>query len=968
MKKFALFLFLLLSCTQTSEYSNLNKGSVEAIIAGIDKSIDIIDEIGLKSVFVLLAKPIAILANAGIDKIDSLTSSSKFNKALHAINNKDVSCLNASLFENNKDLENKKPCFNLNKEISSTNKMTLLHLAVQKSCHPAIRILIQSGSNLNAVDTNGMTPLHYAALSGFSNITQLLLESSDPSNFSNKSDPNTLDNQRMSPLHYAALKGYLDVCNALVEGGSKSTHGDEDLTPLHLAALLGRLDICRVIVDSQGEGAVDVTDRYGRTPLHMSALSGNHNTFNYLIEKLSGDNGDKVQPKTHRGATPLHYAAWGVVKEIRKCNKPLPINAIISDIPDISEDAGYNKIQKKVIEASGKNAMNSKDNYGWTPIHYSLMTDNLISMGLDDSGISNLISTEDVIYPSLGTSINLIEMAVCFESYESLRMLLRSACLNNYAVHNRPLPPLIIAARNGSGSVCRILLDDILYKAQEVDEGYSTNDENISNSAKENLEKKDNKFDEDSTLASIKKGHLHTFNMLAFARHSSLNLVPLSDLKDNSGMTIDSLLADATGSINGKISQPNYQKYWTIRQHLTPRKRGAEFVNAVSGFVTNNNTNILSYFTTFDPIDSWSVFGWMIVNNEITIIEKLIEIYPEILDKPAGQYGTPTATIDCSPMYVAVRENIKDVILYIASKGKSVWKGENGDSSMAHTAAKYDASESIEAIRITLGSNEIFDSLDSENKNPLTIACEKGNLKVIDSLTRMGLRCAAPIEGRSGPLHFAVSQKKYKKILEHLSQCPDIEVALLGKNSDSKLPLQLAAENHVGAISANALMGINNPDSMKKIVCRSIAESILSITERKEQSYNANEYISDLILSGMVRLDIPILSSNKSKSLLDCLLDTEKYKVIESIFQKHPLSLVNCISADENGLLIDKIVCKLPLDTVKKFYGVLDARQFFNERAKYKKKVFSKVQRDLWIKTVRRETSKVEWIRAAFSK
>ena len=96
--------------------------------------------------------------------------------------------------------------------------------------------------NVNAQDDDGLTPLHYAALSGNVRIISLLLE--------NGAVVNIPDKKGLDPLHYAAWQGYMDPVGLLLSGGADANAQSVDSrdTPLHLAAQHGHYDVVALLV------------------------------------------------------------------------------------------------------------------------------------------------------------------------------------------------------------------------------------------------------------------------------------------------------------------------------------------------------------------------------------------------------------------------------------------------------------------------------------------------------------------------------------------------------------------------------------------------------------------------------------------------------------------------------------------------------------------------------------------------
>ena len=66
------------------------------------------------------------------------------------------------------------------------------------------RLLIENIQNKNPADKIGWTPLHLAALSGYRELTKLIIEAVDYNNFIRTSVKHSSD--IMTPLHWAAYK------------------------------------------------------------------------------------------------------------------------------------------------------------------------------------------------------------------------------------------------------------------------------------------------------------------------------------------------------------------------------------------------------------------------------------------------------------------------------------------------------------------------------------------------------------------------------------------------------------------------------------------------------------------------------------------------------------------------------------------------------------------------------------------
>ena len=119
--------------------------------------------------------------------------------------------------------------------------------------------------NLN----NGMTPLHHAVLHNNTNIFYLLVD--------NGFDLNAIDSQGNTPLHYA-VKGSLLYTDLLLEfGANPNVSNYKGNTPLHLA-VLGRKS---KIVDSLLKKSININQQNsdGNTPLHFVAMYYDEDIF-----------------------------------------------------------------------------------------------------------------------------------------------------------------------------------------------------------------------------------------------------------------------------------------------------------------------------------------------------------------------------------------------------------------------------------------------------------------------------------------------------------------------------------------------------------------------------------------------------------------------------------------------------------------------------------------------------------------
>ena len=123
-------------------------------------------------------------------------------------------------------------------------------------------------------------------------------------------DLNALDRDGSSPLHCAAVGGYLDIARLLIDAGAKvdvlgwrdeGLVGGHKYTPLHYAAEQGHPDVVRVLI-AAGAG-VNARSKFGRTPLWLAVIGGHREAAEDLIA-----NGANADATTDSGLTPLGAA------------------------------------------------------------------------------------------------------------------------------------------------------------------------------------------------------------------------------------------------------------------------------------------------------------------------------------------------------------------------------------------------------------------------------------------------------------------------------------------------------------------------------------------------------------------------------------------------------------------------------------------------------------------------------------
>uniref|UniRef100_A0A8C7IIR9 CASK interacting protein 1 n=1 Tax=Oncorhynchus kisutch TaxID=8019 RepID=A0A8C7IIR9_ONCKI len=154
--------------------------------------------------------------------------------------------------------------------------------------------------NVNFQDTDGLSPLHHAALSGNKELISLLLEA--------QATVDIKDQNGMRPLHYAAWQGKTEPMKMLLKAGSSvNIQSDEGQIPLHLSAQHGHYDGSEMLLQHQSNPCI--SDTAGKTPLDLACEFGRVGVVQLLLSSNVCAAMIEPKPSNPNGVSPLHLAA-----------------------------------------------------------------------------------------------------------------------------------------------------------------------------------------------------------------------------------------------------------------------------------------------------------------------------------------------------------------------------------------------------------------------------------------------------------------------------------------------------------------------------------------------------------------------------------------------------------------------------------------------------------------------------------
>ncbi|MEM1159129.1 MAG: family 16 glycoside hydrolase [Verrucomicrobiota bacterium] len=151
--------------------------------------------------------------------------------------------------------------------------MTPLHMAIMRKQVDISRYLIESGADVDALDSGERTPLHLCVDRDLPEIATALLAKG--------ARPDEWDKAGWTPLHHAGAKNRFAVGKALVAGGANpSALSVRGGTPLHEAAASAGGELVQFLLDQGVDPATYADD--GSTAWSVAQTSGNQAALEVL--------------------------------------------------------------------------------------------------------------------------------------------------------------------------------------------------------------------------------------------------------------------------------------------------------------------------------------------------------------------------------------------------------------------------------------------------------------------------------------------------------------------------------------------------------------------------------------------------------------------------------------------------------------------------------------------------------------
>ena len=146
--------------------------------------------------------------------------------------------------------------------------------AIEKGGKAEVAALLAKGADVNAKNSGGQTPLHWAAKFARQDIARLLL--------SNGADVNSRSTDGRTPLYTATLWNNTNIVELLLtKGADINAKNEEGRTPLHNATIQENRHIIELLLANGAD--VNARNKDGETPLHVAVERLNWDLVRSLI-------------------------------------------------------------------------------------------------------------------------------------------------------------------------------------------------------------------------------------------------------------------------------------------------------------------------------------------------------------------------------------------------------------------------------------------------------------------------------------------------------------------------------------------------------------------------------------------------------------------------------------------------------------------------------------------------------------
>jgi uncharacterized protein len=313
--------------------------------------------------------------------------------------------------------------------------------AVMRGDSAGLRVLLKQGADVNEVQGDGMTALHWAASRGNLAATRMLVSAGA------RLDPVTR-NGNYTPLHLAAQNGRAETVKALLAAGAnvKATTSSGGASALHFAASSGDAATIDALVDKGA--SVNVREAaFSQTPLMWAAAANRVSAITALIKR-----GADIEAETRTQSIPEQEKKDRafLVTRSRRLAAMKSAEALLAPAAAASAPAGAPAATPRTAPPTAAASASAKD---------------AAPTGNSDTRITPTAGDRRPRGPSYGDLVGskggntALLLAVRDGQTAAVNALLMAGAKVNHASAGDSTTPLLMAAINGRFDLAKTLLD-----------------------------------------------------------------------------------------------------------------------------------------------------------------------------------------------------------------------------------------------------------------------------------------------------------------------------------------------------------------------------------------------------------------------------------------------------------------------------------------------------------------------------
>ena len=308
--------------------------------------------------------------------------------------------------------------------------MTPLHYAADEGHTEVVELLIANGVEVNGKDEDGRIPLHFAANSGHKEVVELLI--------ANGADVNARDDDGGTPLDYTDD----ETADLLRKHDGKTGDWFKAGESIHMAVGVGHIEAVKQHLAAGTD--VNAKNEWEGTPLHMAAYEGEKEIAELLIA-----NGADVNAKDRGGFMPLDVAIINENTEIVDLLRKHDGKSGAEDSIQVAASVGNIEAVKQHLAAGAD--VNAKDDWGMTPLFYAAAEGHKEIVEL-------LIAADADVNVADMSSMTPLHFAVVFGHKEIVELLIANGADVNAKGGDVGLTPLHFAPFNGHKEIAELLI------------------------------------------------------------------------------------------------------------------------------------------------------------------------------------------------------------------------------------------------------------------------------------------------------------------------------------------------------------------------------------------------------------------------------------------------------------------------------------------------------------------------------